>query len=1293
MLTRRLDNGKVIASESVGTFVAQVATMGNLTVTGTQIVSNVFMTNVSMTNVIVTGNLTATTLSVQNSNVSYGIESYQRSVTPIAVPLTVLGNVVTVSDSPFGVSVGGSLAFPNVAGSYVSVPALTGLDWAGTDFTIETWIRANTNSVYAMGVMNAIAGVHGWSIGLSNSKMYLRYWANPSPLTGNVAGDVTLTGNTTVTKNAWTHLALTGTGARSGNVYLFVNGVQQTLTGTGTQGTYATKANAAALGYTFVLDQLNNQTWPLEIGSVRVLSGNAAYTSPFTPSNVLPMYATLPTITSWLLTVPPKTPGITFASPGNVSIVGPTSVNGALTATSANVQTLVTQYFNDAVYAKSFGAVGDGVTDDTAAINAALSTGKNVFLGSGTFLISATLTMPAVRGQQVIGSGMSQTTIQTISGSAFNVLTMIGCSQTTVTDLAINMVSPTGGYAFYVTNFGGVTIQHINLANTYNGLYATIFDGLTLYDVTGYVRGSYAINCLGNSQNNSFGIRCINCLFNCLLVANGALFDGIDTITLHDFTILGSASYGIWFPGNVGGASAFLYAFNINIDQYLGTAIVADSVDRMFIDASYFHGTNANVCPATVTVGNLCTSVSIVNSSLWGTYNAVVISGNSVNISDNSIYNDGYGYAPAGDGIYVANTANFVTITSNNVRRYAGYAVNVQPGATKVSVSGNTLDSNTLGGVNNSNSVATTIANAGDTSSVVKTNLNVQGNLTTSTVIPTSSTLTIAGNVAITGNVAISGTSSTVSGLGIITASQIVTLSTPTTQAYAANVTQKNESGAVANLAFLTSNVIIANVGLVPSMYFSGGTASCANVPSLGYAYPWNSNAATFEALVYFPTTSGSTYVIGSYATNGSIHAQSINVSGSKLAFRYWDSGKVSGQDTTFIGNTILTSNAWHHLAVCASGTAANVGNIWMFVDGVQQSMAYGNGMSLGVSTTKGTPSTFGYPFTIGGYNGTTAFYTSGARILIGNSAYADGGGTFVPPTTLGYGPLAANTAVLAGLSVIANSVVYGNLVSAGPVVFTGSMSALGNTLVSNSMTVTGNVTISNSMTVTGNIVVGGDISVPILGNLAALTKLNAPLHPIRSLVGQYTLAANNTYSTHNNLAYPGGNVVVQSSSCSGAGNAPMYLFDLNSTTIFDSNTYYNTSNGMPLANSANTTYVNNLGSNAVVQGEWIQIAFPSNILTVGVSLGPRWPFVGRAPAQFYFLGSQNFGTSFAQVHYANLASTPFGLNGFPQTYTITTPGVYNTFRVVCSQTNQAIAVDCSNFDMTEVAIKGFAVP
>ena len=38
-----------------------------------------------------------------------------------------------------------------------------------------------------------------------------------------------------------------------------------------------------------------------------------------------------------------------------------------------------------------FGAVGDGTTDDTAAIQAALTTGRSVYLPQNTYAISATL--------------------------------------------------------------------------------------------------------------------------------------------------------------------------------------------------------------------------------------------------------------------------------------------------------------------------------------------------------------------------------------------------------------------------------------------------------------------------------------------------------------------------------------------------------------------------------------------------------------------------------------------------------------------------------------------------------------------------------------------------------------------------------------------------------------------------------------------------------------------------------------------------------------------------------------
>lgn len=65
------------------------------------------------------------------------------------------------------------------------------------------------------------------------------------------------------------------------------------------------------------------------------------------------------------------------------------------------VETNVEARLSERVSVKDFGAVGDGVTDDTAAIQAAIDTGKPVFLPVGRYVVSA-LTM-STRGQTLYG--------------------------------------------------------------------------------------------------------------------------------------------------------------------------------------------------------------------------------------------------------------------------------------------------------------------------------------------------------------------------------------------------------------------------------------------------------------------------------------------------------------------------------------------------------------------------------------------------------------------------------------------------------------------------------------------------------------------------------------------------------------------------------------------------------------------------------------------------------------------------------------------------------------------------
>lgn len=70
-------------------------------------------------------------------------------------------------------------------------------------------------------------------------------------------------------------------------------------------------------------------------------------------------------------------------------------------ATGQTVQTKLEQY----VSVKDFGAVGDGVADDTAAIQAAVNASTSVFIPVGTYMVSSTISIP--NNTTVYGAGFN----------------------------------------------------------------------------------------------------------------------------------------------------------------------------------------------------------------------------------------------------------------------------------------------------------------------------------------------------------------------------------------------------------------------------------------------------------------------------------------------------------------------------------------------------------------------------------------------------------------------------------------------------------------------------------------------------------------------------------------------------------------------------------------------------------------------------------------------------------------------------------------------------------------------
>lgn len=85
----------------------------------------------------------------------------------------------------------------------------------------------------------------------------------------------------------------------------------------------------------------------------------------------------------------------------------------------------------ETVSVKDFGATGNGVTDDTAALQAAFNTGKAIYIPGGNYFVTSTLNV-TTSGQLIYGDGY-QSFISCPSGTCFNVT----AGNVTMTDVRI----------------------------------------------------------------------------------------------------------------------------------------------------------------------------------------------------------------------------------------------------------------------------------------------------------------------------------------------------------------------------------------------------------------------------------------------------------------------------------------------------------------------------------------------------------------------------------------------------------------------------------------------------------------------------------------------------------------------------------------------------------------------------------------------------------------------------------------------------------------------------------------
>ena len=146
---------------------------------------------------------------------------------------------------------------------------------------------------------------------------------------------------------------------------------------------------------------------------------------------------------------------VAYSTVDGVQAISP----GSVIDNSVAVGTDLYNRIHDTVSVKDFGAVGDGTTDDTAAIQAAINSGKSVYAPPGTYLCNLTITTSGVR---IIGAGRESTIFKNYGNSP------------------VITIDNTGG------SVRGAHIEGIYFSNRNSGTY-TSADGI-------YIKGTIGAN-------------------------------------------------------------------------------------------------------------------------------------------------------------------------------------------------------------------------------------------------------------------------------------------------------------------------------------------------------------------------------------------------------------------------------------------------------------------------------------------------------------------------------------------------------------------------------------------------------------------------------------------------------------------------------------------------------------------------------------------------------------------------------------------------------------------------------
>lgn len=298
-----------------------------------------------------------------------------------------------------------------------------------------------------------------------------------------------------------------------------------------------------------------------------------------------------------------------------------------------------------------YGAVGDGVTDDSAAFNSALTAATNVYVPSGTYKIASTLTFQNANTRLY---GSNATLSYTGIGNA---VTFNGKAYCEISGLTIDTL----------TGANGVVLSSLS----HNGKVTNcIIDGFSSSGIS-ISQSFYGIFSGNDVTNCGVGILCTNEANGNLIIGN-AIRQNLVGVRVDDTT---NPTNGVEIIGNQiesakVGSLYGVYLLGVNSIVVNGNRIeLTQGTSQIFVNSSASHTANynqliGNVCEGTiagVTIGDGVGVAQVNYTSLFG--------GRAISLIVNS--DATYFVASIDYGSYGA------SITNNSVSSYIDYLGNL----------------------------------------------------------------------------------------------------------------------------------------------------------------------------------------------------------------------------------------------------------------------------------------------------------------------------------------------------------------------------------------------------------------------------------------------------------------------------------------------------------------------------------------------------------------------------------------------------------------------------------------